>query len=182
MTLHNTPKDHCAVQPNTNTYRYHPLGNNIYLEDEFQWNSKCVKIGWDLGHEKIKIVWTATRLSFFCGAKYTEACGSYTRKATDTVAPVVRALVSTGTVGGTTNLRYTVSDKSGKTWEELAVYRGSLVGRWKTKLGPALNGHVYGYKLTGTPANMKGKLSFCVTSHDAAGNKSKESCAALTIK
>jgi len=41
---------------------------------------------------------------------------------------------------------------------------------------------VYGDTLTGTPASMKGKLTFCVTSHDAAGNKSKESCAALTIR
>jgi len=183
LTLHKTPKDHCPVQPNTNTYRYHPLGNNIYLEDEFQWDSTCATTSWDLGHEKVKIVVTATRLSFFCGAKFTEACGSYTRTAAkDTVAPVVQALVSTGTVGGATHLHYTVSDNSGKTWEEVAVYRGSLVGRWKTKLGPALKGHVYGYTLTGTPASMKGKLTFCVTSHDAAGNKSKESCAALTIR
>ncbi len=41
---------------------------------------------------------------------------------------------------------------------------------------------MYGDTLTGTPASMKGKLTFCVTSHDAAGNKSKESCAALTIR
>jgi hypothetical protein len=181
MTAHKTTKYHCSVKANTNVYRYHPLGNGIYREDEFQWDEKCAT-SWALGYETIKIVVTPTRMTHSCDKKYTEICFTYTRMATDTVAPVVQALVSTGTVGGETSLHYTVSDNSGKTWEELAVYRGSLVGRWKTTLGPALKGHVYGYKLIGTPASMKGKLTFCITSHDAAGNKSKESCAALTIR
>ena len=32
------------------------------------------------------------------------------------------------------------------------------------------------------PKKVKGKLRFCVTSTDRAGNKSNTSCAALTIK
>ena len=180
MTAHKTSTNHCSIKANTLVYKYHALGNGIYREDALIWNSKCA-VHWEAGDETIKIVVTPTKMTHSCDKKYTEVCFTYTRAA-DTVAPVVQALVSTGTVGGTTSLHYTVSDNSGKTWEELAVYRGSIVGRWKTTLGPALKGHVYAYKLTGTPASMKGKLTFCVTSHDAAGNKSKESCAALTIK
>lgn len=181
MTAHKTKKYHCLVKKSTNVYRYHPLGNGIYREDEFQWDKKCAT-SWALGYETLKIVVTPTRMTHSCNKKYTEVCFTYTRKATDTVAPVVQALLSTGTVGGTTSLKYTVKDSSGKTWEELTLYRGSLVGRWKTKLGPALNGHVYGYRLLETPASMKGKLTFCVISHDAAGNVSKKSCSTVTIK
>ncbi len=180
LTKHKTSTGKCVINVNTNVYRYHPLGNGTYREDEFEWDNNCAP-SWVPGVATIKIVATPTRMTLSCDKKYTKVCFSYTRAA-DTVAPVVQALVSTGTVGGTTSLHYTVKDASGKTWEELTVYRGSLVGRYKTTLGPALNGHVYAYKLLGTPASMKGKLTFCVTSHDAAGNVSKKSCATLTIK
>jgi hypothetical protein len=181
MTAHKTSQNHCAVKANTLVYKYHALGNGLYREDALIWNSKCA-VHWEAGDETIRIVVTPTKMTHSCDKKYTQICFTYTRAAADTVAPVVQALVSSGTVGGVTSLHYRVSDNSGKTWEEVAVYRGSIVGRWKTTLGPALEGHVYAYKLMGTPAKMKGKLTFCVTSHDAAGNRSKESCAALTIR
>lgn len=181
MTSHRTSKYHCLVRVNTLVYKYHPLGNGIYREDEFQWDKNCAT-SWAPGYETIKIVVTPTRMTHSCDKQYTKVCFSYTRAATDTVAPVVQALVSTGTAGGTTSLRYTVSDNSGKTWDELDIYRGVLIRRYKTTLGPALNGHVYAYKLNGTPVSLKGKLTFCVRSHDAAGNVSKESCATLTIR
>ena len=75
-------------------------------------------------------------------------CWSYTRVNVDTQAPTVQALVSTGTAGGDASLQYTVKDNSGKTHEELSVYVSSSdVRHYKTSLGPALSGHVYGYKL-----------------------------------
>jgi hypothetical protein len=180
VTSHRTSTYHCLVKANTLVYRYHPLGNGIYREDEFEWDKTCAT-SWALGYETIRIVVTPTRMTHSCDKQYAKVCFSYTRAATDTVAPVVHALASTGTAGGTTNLRYTVSDNSGRTWEELDIYRGVLIRRYRTTLGPALSGHVYAYKLTGTPASLKGKLTFCVHSHDAAGNVSKESCATLTI-
>jgi len=181
MTSHRTTKNHCLVKVNTLVYKYHPLGNGIYREDAYLWDTKCAA-SWSPGDETVKIVVTPTRMTHSCDKEYTKVCFTYTRTATDTVPPVVKALASTGTAGGTTRLRYTVSDNSARTWEELDIYRGALIRRYKTTLGPALAGHLYGYKLTGTPASLKGKLTFCVRSHDAAGNVSKESCATLTIR
>lgn len=180
MTSHRTSTNHCLVKANTLVYKYHPLGHGLYREDEFQWDKKCAT-SWALGHATIRIVVTPTRMTHSCDKQYTKICFTYTRTA-DTVAPVVQALASTGTAGGTTSLRYTVSDNSGKTWEEIDLYRGVLIRRYRTTLGPALKGHLYAYKLTATPASLKGKLTFCVHSHDAAGNVSKESCATLTIR
>jgi hypothetical protein len=180
LTKHKTSSGRCVIEPNTNVWRYHPLGNGIYREDEFDWNKNCVP-HWVSGYATLKIVATPTRMTLSCDKQYAKVCFSYTRAGADTVAPVVQALVSTGTVGGLTSLRYTVKDSSGKTWEELTLYRGSVIGRWKTTLGPSLAGHVYGYKLKGTPASAKGKLTFCVVSHDAAGNVSKKSCSTVTI-
>lgn len=181
LTSSRTTKNHCLVKANTLVYKYHPLGNGIYREDEFQWDTKCAT-SWATDAETIKIVVTPTRMTHSCDKQYTKVCFSYTRAAADTVAPIVKALASSGTAGGTTSLRYTVSDAGGKTWEELDLYRGVLIRRYRTTLGPAVAGRVYGYKLTGTPTSLKGKLTFCVTSHDAAGNVSKESCATLTIR
>jgi hypothetical protein len=180
MTTHRTSRYHCLVKANTLIYKSHPLGNGIYREDEFQWDKKCAT-SWAPGWETIKIVVAPTRMTHSCDKQYTKVCFTYTRTARDTVAPIVKALASSGTAGGTTSLQYNVSDNSGKTWEELDIYRGVLIRRYKTTLGPSLAGHLYGYKLDGTPASLKGKLTFCVTSHDAAGNVSKESCATLTI-
>ena len=35
--------------------------------------------------------------------------------------------------------------------------------------GPALSGHVYGYRLMGIPSDMAGTFTWCVRSFDAAG-------------
>jgi hypothetical protein len=98
----------------------------------------------------------------------------------DTQAPVLQALVSTGTAGGDASLRYTVRDNSGKTHEELTLYAGA-VHRYKTSLGPSLAGHVYAYKLIGIPADLTGTFRWCVRSFDAAGNASTQSCSTLRI-
>jgi len=108
-------------------------------------------------------------------------CWTYTRPG-DTQAPKVRALDSTGTVGGVTALRYVVSDNSGRSWEALSIYRNGVVARhYRTPLG-ASRGGLYGYRLLQTPASFRGVFRFCVQSHDAAGNVSKPSCAKVRIR
>ena len=180
LTSHRTPADHCLVKPQTLVYRYHPLGNGVYREDEFTWSSNCAKTYWNAGAELVKIGVTATKLTLYCGKPYTKSCATYTR--VDTAAPTVKALQSTGKVGGDTSLRYLVSDASGRTWESLLIYsKGIEVRRYRTTLGPAKAGRVYAYKLKQTPANFRGTFRFCVQSHDAAGNVSKPSCATVTI-
>lgn len=179
LTVHRTPKNHCRVPAGTVVYRYHPLGGGTYLEDEFSWDSSC-HASWDANAETVKLVVTATRLTLYCGEPFTEVCARYTR--VDRTAPRVRALASTGRSGGATVLRYLVSDASGKTRETIAIYRGgTLLARYRTTLGPARAGRVYAYRLTRTPADLRGSLRFCVQSSDAAGNTSKASCATVTI-
>ncbi|MGZ4353525.1 MAG: hypothetical protein ACXVZ4_08260, partial [Gaiellaceae bacterium] len=103
--------------------------------------------------------------------------------AADVQPPKVQALESRGTAGGDTSLRYTVSDDSGSTWDELTVYSGDrAVRRYKTMPGPAKVGRLYAYKLKETPEDFVGTYRFCVRAHDAAGNTSAQSCASLVIR
>jgi hypothetical protein len=103
--------------------------------------------------------------------------------AADVQPPKVQALESRGTAGGDTSLRYTVSDDSGSTWDELTVYSGDrVVRRYKTTPGPARVGRLYAYKLKETPEDFAGTYRFCVRAHDAAGNTSARSCAPLVIR
>src|SRR4051794_39058509 len=79
----------------------------------------------------------------------------------DTQAPKLRALDSKGVVGGVTSLRYIVSDDSGRTWEALSIYRdGTVARRYRTTLGPAKVGRIYGYRLDETPASFTGTFAF----------------------
>lgn len=156
MTTHRT---------STNTCRYHPLGKGIYRVDSLQWDSGC-KPFWANGNQTHRAPAQAAPTA-----------------TTDTKPPVVRALYSQGKVGGITSLRYIVTDDSGKTWDEFLLYRdGLVVRRYKTPLGPAVKGRMYGYKLQQTPAAFRGTFAFCVISHDAAGHTSVASCAPVTIR
>ena len=180
LTVHSTPTNHCRVASGSAVYRYHPLGRGLYREDEWSWDRSC-KASWDLGAETVKLAVTATTLKLYCGTPYTETCATYTRL--DSTAPRVRALASTGTVGGDTVLRYLVSDASGKTWEAVTLYAdGTAIRRYRTTLGPAKAGRIYGYRLKQTPASFRGTFRFCVQSHDAAGNTSPPSCTTVTIR
>ena len=103
--------------------------------------------------------------------------------AADVRPPKVQALESRGTAGGDTSLRYTVSDDSGSTWDELTIHSGDrVVRRYRTTPGPAKVGRLYAYKLKETPEDFAGTYRFCVRAHDAAGNTSARSCAALVIR
>ena len=181
MTSHRTSTNKCLVHVNEPVYRYLPVAGGHYKVTAKIWHAKC---NWDWEYEStITITVTPSRMTLSCDKQWTKACFTYTRVNTDTQAPTVQALQSTGKAGGDASLRYTVKDDSGKTHEELTVYVSSSdVRHYTTTLGPALAGHVYGYRLMQIPSDLTGTFKWCVRSFDAAGNASAQSCSTLTIK
>jgi hypothetical protein len=100
----------------------------------------------------------------------------------DSNPPQIKALPSSGARGGTARLRYTVFDESGRTKEELTVFRGSrALAVKRTRLG-ARNGTRLYVQTWRVPSSVSGPLKFCVRAWDAAGNRSARSCARLTIR
>jgi hypothetical protein len=100
----------------------------------------------------------------------------------DRRAPLDIAINSTGTHGKTALLVYFAADGRGETSDSLVVYKGKKVlKRFNFLLAdtsPFLT-YVARWKV---PKKTKGKLRFCVSSVDRAGNKSNTSCAQLRIK
>ena len=180
MTSHLTSTNKCRVHVNEAVYRYAPVAGGHYRVTAKIWHKGCT---WDWEYEStIAITVTADRMFHSCDKQWTKVCFAYTRVNADTQAPTVQALVSTGTAGGDASLRYTVKDNSGRTHEELTVYVSSSdVRHYKTSLGPAVAGHLYGYRLLQIPSDMTGTFKWCVRSFDAAGNASAQSCSTLTI-
>jgi hypothetical protein len=100
----------------------------------------------------------------------------------DRTAPRVRTLASTGTAGAVARLRYSVFDDSQKTRETIRVSRGGRVlGVTKTTLGPRSVTKIYARPWR-IPDGVSGRLRFCVTAWDAAGNRSAPSCSPLVIR
>ena len=100
----------------------------------------------------------------------------------DTRAPVAAAVKSTGTHGKTVDLYYSAADGRGETTDSIVVYRGKkAIKRFSYPLGDTSPFYIYSARWK-VPKKTKGKFRFCVTSTDRAGNKSKPSCAVLTIK
>ena len=102
--------------------------------------------------------------------------------AIDTRRPTVKALAASGARGAAISLRYTIADDTRIARPTLVVYEaGKLLRRAVAPFGDAVAGKV----LTTTfaaPAKPKGALRFCVTARDRAGNTSKQSCAAITVR
>jgi hypothetical protein len=100
----------------------------------------------------------------------------------DRRAPIDQAFKSTGTHGKYALLGYLAMDGRGETADAFVITKGTkVVKRISLQLAdtsPFLP-YVVRWKV---PKTVKGKLRFCVTSTDRAGNKSNKSCAALTIK
>jgi hypothetical protein len=100
----------------------------------------------------------------------------------DSRAPVTQALKSNGTHGKIVNIDYVAADGRGETSDAVVVYRGKKVlKRFVFPLADTNPFLIYSARWR-VPKKTKGKLRFCVTSTDRAGNKSRASCAALTIK
>jgi hypothetical protein len=100
----------------------------------------------------------------------------------DARPPVTEAIKSSGTHGKTVDLFYIVADGRGETADAIVLYRGKkVIKRFNYPLGDTSPFYYYSARWK-VPKKTKGKFRFCVTSTDRAGNKSKASCAALTIK
>jgi hypothetical protein len=100
----------------------------------------------------------------------------------DNRAPVDEALKSTGVHGKTAELYYFASDGRGETADVIVVYKGKKVLKRINYRLEDTNPFLPYFARWKVPKKVKGKLRFCVTSMDRAGNKSNTSCAALTIK
>lgn len=100
----------------------------------------------------------------------------------DRRAPIDQAFKSTGTHGKTAELNYLAMDGRGETTDLFVITKGKKVVK-RITLPLADTSPFLPYLVRwNVPKNLKGKLRFCVTSADRAGNKSNKSCAALTIK
>ena len=100
----------------------------------------------------------------------------------DRRAPFDHAFKSAGTHGKIVQLIYLAMDGRGETSDSIVVYKGKKVLKRINYIledtSPLLP-YVARWK---APKKTKGKLRFCVSSVDRAGNKSNTSCAQLTIK
>lgn len=102
--------------------------------------------------------------------------------AVDDEVPTVEALTSTGKRGGIANLRYSSSDDSGEAYEQITILKSNkVVGRVTTVLGERDPDLTYIQKWS-VKKTIYGKFRFCLIAIDSDGNKSKQSCAVLTVK
>jgi hypothetical protein len=99
----------------------------------------------------------------------------------DLTPPHVHALASSGKAGKLVRLRFTASDDSGATRENVTVYSHSVVAkRISTALSSSKAGAVY-FVTWRIPAKPKPPLKFCVVALDAAKNSSAQSCARIAV-
>jgi hypothetical protein len=100
----------------------------------------------------------------------------------DTKAPKVKARLSAGVRGKVVRLGYTVSDNSGKSREQIAIYHGSKrIGNLLSRpLGTRKAGHVYTVAWRAA-ANAPSNLRFCVRAWDPSANPSAQSCAGIRL-
>jgi hypothetical protein len=97
-------------------------------------------------------------------------------------APIDQAFKSIGTHGKFAELNYLAMDGRGETADVFVITKGKKVLK-RIALPLADTSPFLPYLVRWkVPKKVKGKLRFCVTSTDRAGNKSNTSCAALTIK
>lgn len=98
----------------------------------------------------------------------------------DHVAPVIKAIASTGRRGQPFFLAYTSKDDRGFAGEIYAIFGGNkLLKMWSVMAGER-DGRVQRAPAR-LPASVSGKLTFCVGGSDLNGNRSAWSCAPLTI-
>ena len=95
----------------------------------------------------------------------------------DTKKPVVKAKAASVKRRKSARLRFTMTDDSGSASVVATVFRGNkklkLWGRDALENGP--------YYVKWRAPSKAQQLSFCVQAKDAAGNQSKQSCAAVKV-
>jgi hypothetical protein len=108
--------------------------------------------------------------------------GSAPPLGSDTRAPLAEAIKSKGVHGKVAHLDYYSADGRGESADSIVIYRGKKVLKRIHYLIEDTNPFLSYFARWNVPKKTRGKLRFCVSSTDRAGNKSKASCAALTIK
>jgi hypothetical protein len=98
----------------------------------------------------------------------------------DTKAPVVHVYAAKGRHRTPLRLRYRVQDNSGKTSEQVLVYRkAKLLKSVKRVMRTTDDAVAYwvSYRFA-----ARGSYRYCVRANDAAGNRSRLACAAIRIR
>lgn len=117
-----------------------------------------------------------------------EAPGSEASTAADGGPPTVKARAAKAAVGEPVALRFSVTDDSGATRENITIWKGEkrqqLIARKEFEPTPE-SGDERTTTLEaaelGKWKSKPGKYRWCVRAFDEAGNKSKVSCATLTL-
>ena len=92
----------------------------------------------------------------------------------------MKAVASTGTRGSTFYLQYYAKDDRGFAGETYAIFSGTkLLKKWGILAGER-DGRLQRGPAT-LPSTISGSLTFCVGAQDLNGNRSRWSCAPLTI-
>lgn len=100
----------------------------------------------------------------------------------DTQPPSAKAQPGSAKRGTKATLHYLLSDDSGIAGAKLSLRRGSKgVASFSVKV-KALSGAGGAVAWKVPAATARGTLTFCVVGIDAAGNKSKQSCAAFRVR
>ena len=102
--------------------------------------------------------------------------------APDHRAPVTRAFRASGLHGRVVQLDYLAFDGRAETADSIVITKGKKVLKRLSAPLADTNPFFEYYASWRVPKNVRGKLRFCVSSVDRAGNKSAPSCAALTIR
>lgn len=103
---------------------------------------------------------------------------SFTFPSCDATPPTGKARAAKGVAGKPVKLRYTTSDNRGETGEEITIYRpnGRRLRAYASVLGPAGAG-----SLTAKAPRPAGTYRWCLVAFDGKGNRSRPSCAKLTV-
>jgi uncharacterized repeat protein (TIGR01451 family) len=101
----------------------------------------------------------------------------------DKKKPTAHPFASKGTRGHTAKLRFRIYDDRGVAKAVAKVKRkGKVVGTAKTGFGPVASGSTYFVGWHVAHKSPTGRYAFCVVAIDRAGNRSRSTCAALTVK
>jgi len=125
---------------------------------------------------------TASALTETAAAAVTKLTADGALRSKDILAPVVYAVSSAGRRGSTVSIRLQMVDDSGRSRVTVRISAGSRqVAVIKTPLRPTDAFKLAIVKWT-APQTALRKLRFCAVASDGAGNKSRSSCAPLTLR
>lgn len=104
------------------------------------------------------------------------------KRLNDTHPPAAKALAGSAKRGTRATLRYTLSDDSGTAGAKLSLKRGRKAVASFSVAVKSLHGSSGSVTWKVPSTTAPGALTFCVVGVDAAGNKSKQSCATIRIR